>query len=154
MKHSLLIISLSIHVVAILIGSQIIYNLIKELYIGLLLGMRFENNDTVTTQVVLRGVLFFTTYLFYIMAYYFLLRKIPLTFPKKSLYIGIFLYIAIGMLLVKLITFTTISVTTYNTSLSIWDLLVIYSLFFVSLIIVVIHGLKMRNYILLKKKRE
>jgi hypothetical protein len=154
MKHSLLIISLSIHVVAILIGSQIIYNLIKELYIGLLLGMRFENNDTVTTQVVLRGVLFFTTYLFYIMAYYFLLRKIPLTFPKKSLYIGIFLYIAIGMLLVKLITFTTISVTTYNTSLSIWDFLVIYSLFFVSLIIVVIHGLKMRNYILLKKKRE
>lgn len=154
MKHSPLIISLSIHVVAILIGSQIIYNLIKELYIGLLLGMRFENNDTVTTQVVLRGVLFFTTYLFYIMAYYFLLRKIPLTFPKKSLYIGIFLYIAIGMLLVKLITFTTISVTTYNTSLSIWDFLVIYSLFFVSLIIVVIHGLKMRNYILLKKKRE
>ena len=154
MKHSLLIISLSIHVVAILIGSQIIYNLIKELYIGLLLGMRFENHDTVTTQVVLRGVLFFTTYLFYIMAYYFLLRKIPLTFPKKSLYIGIFLYIAIGMLLVKLITFTTISVTTYNTSLSIWDFLVIYSLFFVSLIIVVIHGLKMRNYILLKKKRE
>jgi hypothetical protein len=76
MKHSLLIISLSIHVVAILIGSQIIYNLIKELYIGLLLGMRFENNDTVTTQVVLRGVLFFTTYLFYIMAYYFLVSRV------------------------------------------------------------------------------
>lgn len=151
-NQSILIIWLGVQAIAVLAGLAIIYKLLEELQVAISLNMHFENNDVPITKAIWHGAIGCVAALLYIPAYYLLTAFIPRTFPEKSFNAITFLYVAVGMWLIKLATWAIVGVAAYKSSASIWYFLAIYSLFFFVLIAVVIQGLKMRNYVPSKKK--